>query len=128
MWTEVCAEAGIKNAYLEHRLKYNAKLKDSIIELAIHRRLNQRQYRLYGSVVEGLRNALLDVLKIVKSKYIHESKTKKSEEMDQEASRYIKCELRRYVSYTRSQGIVIDMHVEWKDYSSKKLKNISMTL
>jgi len=110
MWREACArsqeETGIKNAYLEHKLKYNVKLKDLVVNLAIQRRLNRRQYQIYGVVVEGLYHALIDVLKIVQNKYRNESKTKTHEEMDKDVEKYINGELVSYTSYNRSQGIV----------------------
>jgi hypothetical protein len=110
MWTQVCAESqeeiGFKNVYLEHKLKYNAKLKDLVVKLAIHRRLNRRKYQFYGSVVEGFHYALIDVLNIVQSKYRNESKTKTHEQMDKDVESYIKGELVSYASYTGSQGIV----------------------
>ena len=111
MWTRVCAKAreetGIKSAYLEHKLKYNAKLKDLVVKLAIHRSLNRRQYQIYAQVVvQGFYYALIDVLKIVQSKYRNESNTKTHEQMDKDVESYIKGELVSYASYSGSQGIV----------------------
>ena len=111
MWTRVCAEArketGIKSVYLEHKLKYNAKLKDLVVKLAIHRSLNRRQYQNYAKVVvQRFNYALIDVFKIVQSKYRNESKTKTHEQMDKDVESYIKGELMSYASYTGSQGIV----------------------
>ena len=111
MWTQVCAESqeetGFKNVYLEHKLKYNAKLKDLVVKLAIHRSLNRRQYQIYAQVVvQGFYYALIDVLKIVQLKYRNESKTKTHEQMDKDVESYIQGELRSYASYTGIQGIV----------------------
>ena len=57
-------------------------------------------------VVEVFYYALIDVLKIVQSKYSNESKTKTHEQMDKDVERYIQGELRSYASYTGSQGVV----------------------
>jgi hypothetical protein len=123
MWTEVCAEADIKNAYLEHRLKYNAKLKDLVIKLAVHSRINQRRYKIYASVVEGFRNALTDVLKKVESMY-GEAKTKSREEMNEYVETYIKGQLMSYASYTSSQGIVSSTKTLTQDKRSDLLRQL----
>jgi hypothetical protein len=124
MWTEVCAEADIKNVYLEHRLKYNAKLKDLVIKLAVHWRINQRKYKIYASVVEGFRNALTDVLEKVKSIYVREAKTKSREEMDEYVEKYIKGQLMSYASYTSSQGIVSSTKTLTQDKRSDLLRQL----
>ena len=123
MWTEVCAEAKIKNVYLEHRLKYNAKLKDLVFKLAVHSRINQRKYKIYASVVEGFRNALIDVMKKVESMY-GEANTKSREEMDEDVEKYIKNQLMSYASYTSSQGIVSSTKTPTQDKRSDMLRQL----
>jgi hypothetical protein len=124
MWTEVCAEADIKNVYLEHRLKYNAKLKDLVIKLAVHSRINQGRYKIYASVVEGFRNALMDVFEKVKSMYVPDAKTKSREEMDEDVEKYIKGQLMSYASYTSSQGIVSSTKTLTQDKRSDLLRQL----
>jgi len=118
-WTEVCAEAKIKNAYLEHRLKYNARLKDLVFKLAVHSRINQRKYKIYASVVEGFRNALIDVMKKIESMY-GESR----EEMNEDVETYIKNQLMSYASYTSSQGIVSSTKTRTQDKRSDLLRQL----
>ena len=75
--------------YLAGQLKNNTELKSMVIKLAIHRRLNPGKYLMF-SAVEGVYNALIDILNILQSKYINNSNTKTHEQMDQDAEKKLR--------------------------------------
>lgn len=94
MWTHVCGNMetrpDIDNSYLESQLN-NTEWKGLIIKLAIYRRLNIARYQNCVSR-EGVYNALIDILKIVQSKY---KSTRTHEQMDQDAKTYLNSELQK---------------------------------
>jgi hypothetical protein len=118
MWTEACEKMKIKSnvdeAYLIDQLKTNTTLKDAVIKLAIHYRLNLLEYRRYVSV-EGVYHALNDILFKLQSEYILIT----HQQMDQKANRYLEFELQKYDKHTPTQEIVNNNKI-YKSRDDKK--------
>jgi len=109
MWTEICGhmeiQSNVDETYFKRQLNENFELKRSVIKLAIHRRRNLQEYRVYG-VVEGVYNALFEVLDILQLQYINKPTRKTHAQMDQYAEDYLQGELHKYETHTPPLGIV----------------------
>ena len=104
MWTKLCENmdivSDVDKTYFKSQLKNNTELKGYIITLAIRRRLKLDRYRRWRSV-EGVCNAIDDVLDILQSNYINTRMTPRTHaQMDHEAERYLKFELEKYDTNT----------------------------
>jgi hypothetical protein len=108
-WTELCENmdivSDVDKAYFKSQLENNIELKGSVIKLAVCRSLKLDIYKRFMAV-EGVCEAIDDVLDILQSHYIDTRKAPRTHaQMDQEAERYLKFELQKYDANTTNQDI-----------------------
>jgi hypothetical protein len=103
-WTELCETmdmvSDVDKPYFKSQLEKNTELKGSVIKLAVCRSLKLERYKRFMAV-EGVYEAIDDVLDILQSHYINTPKAPRTRaQMDQEAERYLKFELQKYDTET----------------------------
>jgi hypothetical protein len=108
-WTEFCENmdivSDVDKTYFKSQLKNNTELKGSVIKLAICKRQKLDIYKRFMAV-EGVYEAIDDVLDILQSHYIYTRKAPRTHaQMDREAERYLKFELQKYDTNTPNQDI-----------------------